>query len=182
MKLVSLDLEFNQLDNQPRIIEIGLTIGDLQTRTILDSKSILVNPEQGITEYIATLTGITDYMLKDAPMLPDAYRQMMTYLKEHNVHRQPIVWGNGDASVLKSSLNQLGHYPDDFPFGYTEMDVKTIVQAILTSRGQPTQGGLAKSMTKFGLRFMGRKHRAIDDSRNTMAMYFKMLELLRKAN
>lgn len=176
MKIVSLDLEFNQLNNQPRIIEIGLTIGDLRTHSILDSKSILVNPEEGITEYIATLTGITDYMLADAPKLPDAYKQMLAYLQSHGVHRQPIVWGGGDVSFLKQSVNN----PEDFPFGFTEMNVKTIVQAVLTSRGQPTQGGLAKSMTKFGLRFMGKKHRAIDDSRNTLMLYFKMLDMLRK--
>lgn len=176
MKLAALDLEFNQLNNQPRIIEIGLTIGDLSTLSILDRKSILVNPDEGITEYIATLTGITDYMLKDAPKLPEAYKQMNEYLNSFGIHRQPIVWGNGDARILKEQCDS----PDDFPFGYTEMDVKTIVQAILTARGQTTQGGLARSMTKFGMRFMGRKHRAIDDSYNTMLLYFKLLTIMRK--
>lgn len=176
MKLVALDLEFNQLNNQPKIIEIGLTIGDLSRSSIIDKKSILVNPEEGITEYIATLTGITDYMLKDAPTLPQAYKEILSYLDSHGVHRQPVVWGAGDVNILKSELNN----PADFPFGYTEMNVKTLVQAILASRGQPTQGGLARSMTKFGMRFLGRKHRAMDDSMNTMAFYFKLNQLLRK--
>lgn len=176
MKVVALDLEFNQLNNQPKIIEIGLTIGDLSNFSILDKKSILVNPDEGITEYIATLTGITDYMLKDAPALPEAYQQMRKYLASFGVHRQPIVWGNGDVTMLKTHLNS----PEDFPFGYTEMNVKTVVQSILTARGQPTQGGLARIMIKFGMRFMGQKHRAIDDSYNTMLLYFKLLQMLRK--
>lgn len=176
MKLVALDLEFNQLNNQPKIIEIGLTVADIRYKKILDKKSILVNPDEGITEYIATLTGITDYMLKDAPKLPEAYKQMNEYLNSFGIHRQPIVWGNGDARILKEHCNN----PADFPFGYTEMNVKTVVQAILTARGEPTQGGLARSMSKFGMRFNGKKHRAIDDSYNTMLFYFKLLDMMRK--
>jgi inhibitor of KinA sporulation pathway (predicted exonuclease) len=175
MKLVSLDLELNQLET-PKIIEIGLTVADLDKRSIIETKSILVNPQEGITQRIADLTGITDYMVSDAPTLPDAYAIMRDYLASHGVHRQPVVWGGGDVNALKSALNN----PADFPFGYTEMNVKTIVQAILVARGQSPQGGLARSMTKFGLRFTGKKHRAIDDSYNTMVMYFKMLDCLRK--
>ena len=175
MKFVSLDLEFNQQE-VPKIIEIGLTIGDLSSRSILDTKSILVNPEEGITEYISTLTGITDYMVSSAPKIDEAYRIMKDYLDSHKVHRQPIVWGSGDVAMLKNAVNS----PLDFPFGFTEMNVKTIVQAVLTSRNMATQGGLAKSMLKFGMRFNGKKHRAIDDSKNTMLLYFKLLDLLRK--
>jgi inhibitor of KinA sporulation pathway (predicted exonuclease) len=175
MKIVSLDLEFNQLNNQPKIIEIGLTIGDLNSLSIIDKKSILVNPEEGITEYIATLTGITDYTVKDAPTIAQAYIIMKEYLVRYGVAKQPIVWGAGDVSMIKSVIAD-----EQSPFGYTEMNVKNIVQSILTARGMPTQGGLAKSMTRFGLRFMGRKHRAIDDSYNTMVLYFKLLQMLRK--
>ena len=59
------------------------------------------------------------------------------------------------------------------------MNCKTVVQAILTARGVKTQGGLAKSMNKFGLSFQGTKHRADDDALNTMRIYFKLLEILK---
>lgn len=177
MNIVSLDLEMNQLNDNPKIIEIGLTIGDLQTRKIIDSKSLLVNPNENITDYISKLTGITDHMVSDKQNIHGAYGEMLDYLKYYNVtHKQPVVWGAGDVHQLKREIGDV----ESFPFGFTEMNVKTIVQAILTARGQKSQGGLAKSMTKFGLRFKGTKHRAIDDSYNTMVFYFYLLGLLQK--
>lgn len=180
--IVALDLELNQLNNAPKIIQIGLTIADLDTRTILDKKSIMVHPQEGITEYIATLTGITDNQVKDAPDLAGAYKEMIAYLKPFEIHKQPILWGNGDIWAIK---RELATYPEGvidwktWPFGFTEMNIKTVVQMILTSRGQKTQGGLAKSMNKFGLRFLGTKHRADDDSYNTMILYMKLLDILK---
>lgn len=174
--IVSLDLEMNQLDDSPKIIEIGLTIGDLQTKKIVDSKSLLVNPNENITNYISKLTGITDYMIHDKPNVNDAYKEMLEFLSFYKVHRQPVVWGSGDIIQLKKELTDLSA----FPFGFTEMNVKTVVQAINASKGLPTQGGLAKSMTRFGLRFNGTKHRAVDDSKNTLVLYFHLLNMLNR--
>lgn len=168
--VVSIDLEMNQLDT-PKIIEIGLTIGDLSTKKVVEKKSILVNPEQNITEYITALTGITDYMVSNAPNIQMANEEMLKYLAAFNVHAQPVVWGGGDIWQLKKEIKDLNH----FPFGYTEMNVKTIVQFLLISNGKSSQGGLAKSMSKFGLKFSGRKHRADDDSYNTLVFYFHLL-------
>lgn len=176
MMIVSLDLEMNQAE-KPKIIEIGLTIGDLSKKQMVDKTSILVNPNENITEYISTLTGITDHMVHNRPEIGGAYDEMLKYLNFYNVtHKQPVVWGSGDVKQLKSEIGDV----DTFPFGYTEMNVKTLVQAIHTAKGLKTQGGLAKSMTKFGLRFQGMKHRAVDDSYNTLLLYFHILDMLRK--
>lgn len=174
--IVSLDLELNQLNNQPKIIQIGLTVAHLPTRKIIESKSIMVNPGEGITEYISTLTGITDYQVKDAPNIQEAYQEMCAYLKKFNTHRMPIVWGNGDVWAIKKEVGTIG---DEWPFGWREMDVKTLVQAIAMANNGQVQGGLAKSMSRYGLRFQGRKHNAEDDSKNTMLMYFKILDILK---
>lgn len=180
--IVALDLELNQLNNCPKIIQIGVCIADLERRQIIEKRSFMVNPGEGITEYIANLTGITDNHVKDAPNLLGAYQEMTEYLKLFETHKQPILWGNGDIWDLKKELAE--NYQDqidwkEFPFGWTSMNCKTVVQAILTARGVKTQGGLAKSMNKFGLSFQGTKHRADDDALNTMRIYFKLLEILK---
>lgn len=181
MNIVSLDLELNQYNGHPKIIQIGVAIGDLERRQILEKKSFMVNPGEGITEYISTLTGITDHQVKDAPDLIGAFKQLAEYLQTFETHKQPIVWGNGDIWALKKELAEMNMSQDDWklwPFGFTEMNVKTTVQMILTARKEKTQGGLAKSMNKFGLSFQGTKHRADDDAFNTMRIYFKLLSLL----
>lgn len=181
MNIASLDLELNQYNGHPKIIQIGVTVGNLEKRQIIEKRSFMVNPNEGITEYISTLTGITDHQVKDAPDLIGAYKQLAEYLQTFETHKQPIVWGNGDIWALKKELAEMNMPQDDWklwPFGFTEMNVKTIVQAILTAKGEKTQGGLAKSMNKFGLRFVGTKHRADDDSYNTLLIYFKLLGLL----
>lgn len=185
LNIVSLDLEMNTHEGINPIIEIGCSIGHLETRTILDKKSFLVHIGEPITPFITSLTGITDEMIKDAPVLIDAYNNMVSWLEPYATQKMPIVWGNGDIRTLKSQLIQQSDLNRDisikeWPFGYSEMNVKNLVQADLVANGKSMQGGLAKSMTRYGLKFEGTKHRADDDSLNTLKMYFCMLDLLKQ--
>ncbi len=178
MNIVSLDLELNNLNDQPKIIEIGLSIGNLETREILDTKSILVDPREEITDYITNLTGITNDMVKNAPDIWDAYREMVRYLNLFSTMKQPIVWGAGDIRALKNEVDTLLNPTIDWPFGYTEMNVKCIVQAIKAANGDSTQGGLKQSLRYFNVKAEGPYHRANVDAENTLKLYFHLLNML----
>lgn len=179
--IVGLDLELNQRDTGAKIIEIGICIADLNSRKILEKKRFLVNPEEEITDYITKLTTITQSQVANRPNLALVWDEVKEYLKPFNIKKQPVTWGGGDCWALKKELMSMGRgFGDDWIFGYTEMNVKTVVQAILAARGLKTQGGLAKSMNKFGLRFQGTKHVAADDAENTIRIYFHLLYLLQK--
>jgi len=174
MNIVSLDLEMAQPSR--KIIEIGITVAHLESKQILVKKSFFVNPQEPLTEYITNLTSISQDDVDNAPMLLDAYKDMCKFLAPYQIQRQPVVWGAGDMRTLKE---QLGENDYDWCFGFREMDVKTLVQAHRISQGFSMQGGLAKSMTRYGLSFQGTIHRANDDSFNTLLLYFRMLELFK---
>ena len=176
--LLSLDLEMCQPSGV--ICEIGVSIGELETRKIIDTKSFLVNPNEEISPFITTLTGITNEMVKDAPDLLGAYRDLVAYAKHWNPHKQCIQWGGGDDYTLRKQLGDLIH-PDEWIMGRTSMNVKTLVQAIRTARGEKTQGGLKKMCNVFNVKVEGPMHRAHNDARATMQIYFKLLDMLRDA-
>lgn len=176
MIVMSLDLEMNQPSG--KIIQIGITIGDLTKRSIIETKSFMVNPEEEITEYINKLTGITQNQVKDAPVLVDAYKQMNEWLDTYKPHKQSIVWGQGDVRTLKKQVNDIDLTIEHRHFGFREMDVKTLVQAHQISIGKSSQGGLAKSLTKYGMKFRGACHNAEADSLNTLLLYYRLLDRL----
>jgi DNA polymerase III alpha subunit (gram-positive type) len=177
MHVISLDLEMCQPSGA--ICEIGVSIGHLPTRKILETKSFLVNPQEEISEFITALTGITNDMVKDAPDLVGAYRQMAEYIKPFGCHRQIIQWGSGDDWELKKQLGDRISF-EDWIGGRTSMNVKNLVQCILTAKEQKTQGGLKKSCNKFNVPFSGPAHRAHKDSENTLRLYFSLLDLLKE--
>lgn len=80
--------------------------------------------------------------------------------------------GGGDGHALRSEL------PADVPwsFGRRELDVKAVFQAYQMAKEEKVQAGLAKALTRLGLAFKGKKHRAIDDAINTFIIYHELLK------
>lgn len=173
MKILSFDLELNQDPSGAKIIEIGACIGDVATGEILDSYSAFVNPQQALIPEIIALTSITQADVDAAGTIVDAYKGMVEMAVKHDCQRMPIVWGAGDGHALRAEL------PVEvaWSFGRRELDVKAVFQAYQMAKEAKIQAGLAKALTRFGLAFKGKKHRAIDDAINTFIIYH---ELLRK--
>lgn len=179
MLVCSLDLEMNKPSG--KIIEVGYTIGDPHTGNIILSKGIIVDPEEPLQPFIIDLTSITENMIQTmGKTLIEAYEEITTDCEKNLVHRQPVVWGGGDMRTLRQQVWEKDNniLVNHWSFGYTEMNIKNIVQAILTGKNAKTQGGLARSMTKFGLNFKGTKHRAIHDSANTFLLYVELIKRL----
>ena len=174
---VALDLEFTQPSE--KILQIGITIGESNTRTIIESRSWYVNPEEPLSDYIKTLCHVKDEsLIHNAPDLLTVYKDIASYLNDWSYHKQLIVWGSGDGWQLRSQLYQANPHVE-WIFGRTEMNVKNLVQAHQVALGQKSQGGLAKMMGKYNLSFKGTKHDAGDDSRNTLVLYYKMLDMMK---
>jgi inhibitor of KinA sporulation pathway (predicted exonuclease) len=172
MKILSFDLELNQDPRGAKIIEIGACVGDTATGEVLESYSAFVNPQQKLVEEIIILTSITQQQVDSAGTLEEAYRGMEAMAKRHDCQRMPIVWGGGDGHALKSELGA----SVDWSLGRRELDVKAVFQAYQMSKEEKVQAGLAKALTRLGLAFKGRKHRAIDDAINTFIIYFELLK------
>lgn len=164
MNWIALDLELNKPSN--KIIQIGAVCGDLLNDEKPVSRfSTFVNPEETIDDFITRLTNIEQHHVENAPLLDEAYQLLYNWIKSHeNIMRNCVTWGGGDSIELRE---QLGLDQDEFVFGRTWFDIKKVYQLYQYSRGQKIQSGLAKSMTKLGLKFEGTKHRADDDAYNT---------------
>lgn len=158
---LSLDLEMNQPSGL--IIQIGVCIGNLQTSEVLYRNDWIVNPGEPLDPRIVALTGISEETIatRGVPMA-QAYDELKKANRSFDCYVNPIVWGGGDSVELRSQCDG-----KDWPFGHRFFDMKTLWQWKCMQEGRPTQGGLAKSMTKMGLNFQGRKHDANDDAFNT---------------
>ena len=86
-----------------------------------------------------------------------------------------ITWGGGDSQELLGQLTANNPEFTGWCFGRRWLDAKSIYVSYRLANGLPIQGGLAKSMTKVGLKFEGQKHNALDDSENTFRMYCTLL-------
>ena len=170
-----------------KIIEIGIAVGDTDSNEIIEEKNWLIKIDEPITEFITDLTGINDKMLEENGIeLVDAYQELMECMKNHMPFMNPLVWGGGDVDHLLKQVSVLEQWPfiaakyGEHPFGRRIIDAKTLYVSWRIANGFMPAGGLAKSLTKFGIAFEGKKHRAMDDARNTFIIYCEMLKMLKK--
>lgn len=170
----ALDLEMNQPSGS--IISIGAVIGSLSSGDILHRVHLHVNCREEINPMITDLTGIRQQDVDVGVSLREAYDVLRATHVNYKSFINPITWGGGDAEAIRRQLPVC----DPWCFGRRWIDVKTLFVSMRLANGDPIQGGLAKSMTKVGLKFEGRKHCALDDAENTFRMYRQLLTYLKR--
>lgn len=173
INLMSLDLEYNQPSKS--IIQVGIAIGNLKSGDILETRCYNIKVDEQISEFITTLTGIEQDDVDEGFDLDWAYGRIYALHLEYDCFRNPITWGGGDSEDLRKAL---GLDDDRYVFGRRWIDAKTLFVSRCLAKDEKTQSGLAKSMTRLGLQFEGRKHNAKDDAVNTFRIYRKLLEEL----
>jgi inhibitor of KinA sporulation pathway (predicted exonuclease) len=156
--------------NQPsnKIIQIGACIGDLNTGIVEAKFNRYITIDESVAPFIEQLTGITDNRLAtEGVSLQSAYSSLKTIVNSFSgsLECNPITWGGGDSGLLHQQLGEV-----EWVFGRRWLDIKTLFQWRQMRKGEKPQAGLAKAMTKCGLRFQGRKHDALDDAINTFAL------------
>ena len=192
-----MDLEMNQPSN--KIIQVGWCIGETNNGNVYTKKSMHVNANEELSEFIINLTGIQQEQVNCGYPLEHVYRVMRAEHKEFGCFINPVVWGHGDSRLLREQLRNKQVYiesyvsvdeavkPDDvynddnWPFGRRIIDVKTLYQAYRTANFKRLSGGLAKAMTKFDMNFEGKKHDAGDDAYNTFRIYCELLKYFKES-
>lgn len=165
MKIMSLDLEFNQPSQ--KIIEVGYVIGDVYTGEILERVSRLIRIDEKLNPRIIELTGITDEMLETGVSLAEAYAELARKHEEYGCFRNALTWGGGDSESLREQLG-LDH---GWVLGRRWIDAKTLFVSRAIARQEKRQAGLARALKRMGKDFDGKKHRAADDALNTFTIY-----------
>lgn len=177
MILLAIDLELNQPSQ--KIIEIGAAIGDTDSSAVLDSFSKLVTIDERVSPYITKLTGIKQHEIdKDGISLLNAFEELLAFKTKYEPFINPVVWGGNDVLFLTNQIKEQYNL-DIKDFGRRVIDAKTVYVTYRISKKLQPSGGLAKAMTKFGLKFEGKKHRAKDDAINTLKIYFEMLRQMK---
>lgn len=172
MNILALDLELNQDPKGSKIIEVGACCGNTQTGEVFEKYSAFVNPNETLQEFIIKLTSITQEQVDSAGNILDAYLGMEAMASKYDCLHMPLVWGLGDGYALRKELPKTCVWN----FGKRELDVKAVFQAYQMAKGEKIHAGLSKAMTKLGMQFNGKKHRAVDDAVNTFLIYCQLLK------
>lgn len=105
------------LSKQPRAIEFGGALVDMDTGEIVEELSILINPEEEITAEITKITGITNDDVRDAPKFIEILPQLRHMFGQATVvaaHNLPF-----DRAILKYELMRANVL--DFPWPSREL-------------------------------------------------------------
>jgi DNA polymerase-3 subunit epsilon len=152
------------------ITEIGAV--KVKGGEIIGEFKSFVNPLSPIPEYITAMTGISDLMLADAPVIDEIFPTFLEFVGGHNeavlvAHNAPF-----DLSFLKSAAKDLDY---EWP-KYKTLDTVTIARQLLTKEDvrDCKLGTLAQ--------FFGTKtepnHRALDDAKATTEILHGLFERL----
>ena len=152
------------------ITEIGAV--KVKGGEIIGEFKSFVNPLSPIPEYITAMTGISDLMLADAPVIDEIFPTFLEFVGSHNeavlvAHNAPF-----DLSFLKSAAKELDY---EWP-KYKTLDTVTIARQLLTKEDvrDCKLGTLAQ--------FFGTKtepnHRALDDAKATTEILHGLFERL----
>lgn len=168
------DVEATCWDGQPppgqvsEIIEIGLTVVDLDAGTRLGKHRILVRPRRSeVSAFCTELTGITSEEVATGVPFPEACR---TLAKEHDAGIRPWVsWGDYDRKQFE---RQCGATGAEYPFSRHHTNAKLRFTEAHQLRKRP---GMAQALALAGLPLEGRHHRGDDDSWNIAALVLHLL-------
>lgn len=176
----ALDLELNNAqDNStvnPKIIQVGIALGnynDYINESLVTHKWLL-DPEEPIFEFITELTGISNEDIANHSISHEQLALELGHiLTTHNCFVNPITWGGGDSTELKTEFQARGI---SFPhFGRRWIDVKTWYILHMLSIGKKPSGGLSSGLASLRLHFNGKPHRADEDALNTLRLFFEMI-------
>jgi len=152
------------------ITEIGAIA--IRGGEILEEFSSFVNPQVALPEYIVNLTGITDEMLIDAPLINEVFPDFIEFIDRHEhvhlvAHNAPF-----DIGFLKAAATQLSHiWPK-----YEVIDTVKLARRVI-ERSEIENYKLGTLSQFFNTKALP-NHRALDDVKTTAEVLHRLIERL----
>jgi DNA polymerase III subunit epsilon len=152
------------------ISEIGAV--KVKGGAVQDHFETFVNPLLAIPQYITDLTGITDLMLANAPIIDDVLPNFFEFIGDHNevilvAHNAPF-----DLSFLKSAATAIDlAWPK-----FRTLDTVVVARQVLTPDEVPNCK--LSTLAQFFGTLVDPNHRALDDAKATTEVLHGLLERL----
>lgn len=175
-KILVIDVEATCWQDKPpnkfpyarnEIIEIGITPIDIKTKTLEDSRSIIVFPSTTeINEFCTKLTTLTpEFVQKEG--VP--FRRAIDILRdEYRVDRNIFAsWGEYDKRSFEKNCDW---NKTIYPFANLHLNVKALFAAKMGYCG-----GMDKCAADINIPFEGTHHRGVDDSRMTAKILLQLI-------
>ncbi|OKJ13626.1 3'-5' exonuclease [Kitasatospora sp. CB01950] len=170
------DVEATCWDGSPppgavsEIIEIGLTVVDLQAGSRVARHRILVRPARSrVSAFCTELTGLTQPEVDRGLPFAAACRLLAT---EHHAGTRPWTsWGDYDRHQF---TRQCRATRTPYPFGRHHTNAKAVFTDAHGLRKRP---GMAQALDIAGLPLEGRHHRGEDDAWNIAALVLDLAAL-----
>ncbi len=162
---VVFDIETTGLHaDRDAITEIGAV--KVSEGKITEKFQTFVNPERPIPKNITELTGISDDMVADAPVISDAIKSFFDFAKgsvlvAHNA--------SFDTSFIKEASRQSG-----MEYNFTHIDTLELARCLCPE----AKNHKLDTLSKYFRIKLTNHHRAIDDANATGEIFIRLLELL----
>lgn len=150
--------------HQMETIEIGAVLADGDSFEPLEEFQTFVQPIRHpmLTRFCTQLTSISQAMVADAPLFPEAIAALRAFIGERDVLF--CSWGAYDNNQFKQDAQRHGA---QLPFRGRHLNLK---QGFSARLGTTKRFGMAGALRKIGLTLQGTHHRGIDDARNITAL------------
>lgn len=161
---VALDLETTGMNpSSDRIIEIGMV--RVEEGSVTGEYSHLIFPGMRISERITNITGITNEMVDGQPMIGELLPEILAFMGNLPLLGHNIIF---DFSFLKKAVVNGGG-----TFEKEAVDTLKIARRILP---QVEKKNLDRLCDYFQIP-PGNSHRALDDARSAMALYYRLAQV-----
>ncbi len=160
---VVFDLETTGIScNYDEVVEISAI--KVRNHQAVSEFTTLVNPGRAIPRDASGINGITDDMVKDAPVFKTALADFLSFIEN-----DALVGHNIDAFDLKFIYRDCGRYFGKLP-GNDSIDTLKLARVCLPKRGGYRLTDLA---AYYGISTQG-AHRALNDCHMTQAVYERL--------
>ena len=145
--------------NNSEIIEIGAVLVHAQSLQPIGEFQTFVRPivHPTLTAFCTELTSITQDLVDEAPLFPEAIEQLQDWLGGRTVLMSS--WGAYDRNQFSRDRHRHGV---TLPWGKTHLNIKA---AFAEQQGVKPMG-MAGALRRMKIPLEGTHHRGIDDARN----------------
>lgn len=171
--------EDNPADFHHEIIEFPMVLVNTHTLEIVDSFQEYVKPELNpqLSDFCVKLTGITQKMVDEADTFPGVLQRAVTWLQERELgtkYKYAILtdgaWDMSKFLNIQCRISRI-RYPH---FAKKWINIRKSYGNFY--KVPRTQTKLSTMLEKMGLKYEGRPHSGLDDSRNIARIALRMLQ------